>query len=147
MLAWSSGWINSFTTFFSQLHFQNKLILLEAFRTDVWGNDHIFKERRTRTNIRTVECLNFGKHLAAVQSFCPVRKDAVLIVVQEYIDAMNVFKSDNSGYENGACILGQPGIGTTRMLTYDPRISNHELQGSPILSHTPSLNGFARGSP
>lgn len=143
--------MNSFSSSFSEfVGVQNRLTLLETFRADVWGNEHILREHRTRrsgTDIRTVGCLDFGKHLKAVQSFCPAIKDTTLIVVQEYIDAMNVFKSGGSGYENGACIIGQPGIGTTRILTYDPRTSNHELQESHISSRMLSSNGFVRGSP
>ena len=116
-------------------YLQSQLILLEAFRADVWGNEHIFKEQRTRqseSNIRTIECLNFGKHFAAVRSFCLAVEDTTIIVVQEYINAMNTFKSGGSAYRKGACILGQPGIGMT--FTYDLGISKHELQGSPFSS-------------
>jgi hypothetical protein len=116
-----SSWIDSFSTSYSEfVEVQTQLTLLEAFRANIWGNEHIFREHRTHqsgSHIQIMEYLNFGKHLGAVQSFCPAIKDETLLVVQEYIDAMNVFKSGGSGYQNSACILGQPGIGTSRMLT------------------------------
>ena len=61
-------------------------------------------------------------------------QDALLLVVQEYCHAMDMFKSRDSGYQEGTCILGQHGIGT--MLAYDLARARllPELQGSPILS-------------
>ena len=97
-----------------------RLALLDAFRIDVWENDHIFRERRTcqsSSNIRTAEYLNWGKHLRAAQFICTTMQDALLLVVQEYCHAMDMFKSRDSGYQEGTCILGQHGIAT--MLSYD----------------------------
>jgi hypothetical protein len=70
-----------------------------------------------------MEWLNFGKHLATVQSFFPMQH---LSWFKEYIDAMNMFKSDSSEYENDACILGQPGI--------VPLGCSHMIQGFLIMS-------------
>jgi len=92
---------------------QQRYVLLEAFRRDVWGNPSIFtqKSESPRQPGRTVEYLNLESHLAAVQLFCTALKQKDLLVIQEYRNAMDKFKSNDPSYEYGACIVGQPGIG------------------------------------
>ncbi|KAH0834776.1 hypothetical protein J3R83DRAFT_10376, partial [Lanmaoa asiatica] len=77
------------------------------------GKDLTFKEKTDRPsglNTRTVEYLDFGKHFTAVQSICGAIGHQNLLVVQEYRDAMESFRSDDTEYTDGACIIGQPGI-------------------------------------
>ena len=87
------------------------LSILHSFWKGVWGNPSIFKVKSTRQSGRTVEYLDLEGHLQAVQFFCNIIMKKELLVVQEYHNAMDTFKSGTS-YKNGACITGQPGIGT-----------------------------------
>jgi hypothetical protein len=126
---------------------QRRLDLLEAFRAEVWGNPSIFvvKSESPHQAGRTVEYLDLGKHLRAVQFFCCALMQKELLVIQEYRNAMDRFKSDDPDYKNGACIIGQPGIAMTYCITRR-KISNYDPQESRSLSCTLSLNSFARGS-
>ena len=93
---------------------KQRLLLLEAFRADVWGNEFIFTQkidRQSGSNLRTVEYLDFGSHLRAVQLLCRAVTHEKLVVFQEYRDAIDEFEKEDSDYWKGACILGQPGIG------------------------------------
>ena len=97
----------------------SRLSLLEAFRLAIWGNDSIFLKqsaRRSGSTMRTIEYLDFGEHLEAVQIFCHALADRKLVVFQEYRDAMYKFRNDFVYYDKGAFIMGQPGIGETRCI-------------------------------
>ena len=78
-----------------------------------WGKNPFIKES-TRTN-RTIKYLAFGEHLQAVRFFCQTAKDK-LVVFKEYGTAVENFKEQDVAYEEGACIIGQPGIGETRRI-------------------------------
>ncbi|KAG9310138.1 hypothetical protein JVU11DRAFT_9753 [Chiua virens] len=76
----------------------------------------LFKKEQI-TDDDFVHYLDFGEHFAAVKRFCgPVRKK--LCIYQEYLDAFKAFEDDSGTYENGACIIGQPGIGKTCFIAY-----------------------------
>ncbi|KAI9462576.1 hypothetical protein HD554DRAFT_1450554 [Boletus coccyginus] len=94
--------------------------LLEAFRRDVWGNPSIFVQKSESPHRpgRTVEYLDLESHLAAVQLFCGALMRKELLVTQEYRNAMDKFKSNDLLYENGASIIGQPGIGKSVFIAY-----------------------------
>ena len=93
---------------------QRRLDSLEAFRAAVWGNPTIFTVRRQSPYRagRMVEYLDLDEHLRPVQFFCTALMQKEVLVTQEYRNALDRFKSDAS-YKNGACIIGQPGIGMT----------------------------------
>ncbi|KAI9462574.1 hypothetical protein HD554DRAFT_2175900 [Boletus coccyginus] len=95
-------------------------VLLEAFRRDVWGNPSIFVQKSESPHQpgRTVEYLDLESHLAAVQLFCGALMRKELLVIQEYRNAMDKFKSDDVPYKNGASIVGQPGIGKSIFIAY-----------------------------
>ncbi|KAF8554081.1 hypothetical protein OG21DRAFT_1131965 [Imleria badia] len=98
-----------------------RFLPLENFRMAVWGNDDIFKKTMKRPsgeNLRTVEYLDFGDHLRAVQFFCTAIHESKLLVVQEYREAMVNFQMEGPEYKNGACIVGQPGIGKSSFIAY-----------------------------
>ncbi|KAI9462558.1 hypothetical protein HD554DRAFT_2316305 [Boletus coccyginus] len=99
---------------------QQRHVLLEAFRRDVWGNPSIFVQKSESPHRpgQTVEYLNLEGHLAAVQLFCGALMRKELLVIQEYRNAMDKFKSNDLSYKNGACITGQPGIGKSIFVAY-----------------------------
>ncbi|KAF8556317.1 hypothetical protein OG21DRAFT_1483234 [Imleria badia] len=98
-----------------------RLPALQNFRLAVWGNDDVFKKTITRPsgeNLRTLEYLEFGNHLRAVQFFCDAIHESKLLVVQEYREAMVNLQMEGPAYKNGACIVGQPGIGKSSFIAY-----------------------------
>ena len=96
-----------------------RLTVLERFWSDVWGNECILKKQATRrsgSDSRTLEFLDFGRHVEAVELFCPAtRGERLLLVVDEYREAMRNFQIEGNPppFKRGACITGQPGIGKT----------------------------------
>ena len=97
--------------------YSNRLVELEAFRSDAWGRNSFIKQstRVSGSKIRTFEYLDFGKHHLAVQHFCSTLNKK-FIVFEEYRTAMRRFKEEDMVYKNGACIIGQPGIGEMRRI-------------------------------
>ena len=87
------------------------LTILERFRVAVWGDEHIFEKSARQQGSRVIDYLDFGNHLYAVNVFCDAVRSPRLLILKEYREAMKNLGVEGSIYRDGACILGQPGIG------------------------------------
>ncbi|KAH7885728.1 hypothetical protein F5I97DRAFT_1144127 [Phlebopus sp. FC_14] len=63
----------------------------------------------------TEKALQF--HVSRVRLLCPSFHSPVLLVCDEYKNAIRVLR-DTETYTEGACVIGQPGIGKTAFLIY-----------------------------
>lgn len=98
----------------------DRAALLTSLRDKVWGDPEVFKAQRNWTdpktgNSHTVDYLDFGEYLTAIQVVSPTVYDAQFLVRDEYRHAIETFEN-NDLYGSGACIMGQPGIGKMRQV-------------------------------
>ncbi|KAF9237894.1 hypothetical protein BU15DRAFT_75695 [Melanogaster broomeanus] len=92
---------------------------VEEFRSTVWGDNHVFKTSRivdVDGKPYSFDYLDFGNHSLALQTLCPLMKSEFMIVRDEYRLAMEALTKEE--YQDGAVVLGQPGIGKTFFLIY-----------------------------
>ena len=90
--------------------FQDSIMLqLKKFTRAAWGNSGHILLTSPDSN---VEYINLGEYFKALQSLFPaaVKHDKIL-VRQAYRDALQALK-ENTRYNRGVFITGQPGIGT-----------------------------------
>lgn len=87
---------------------------LRVFAHAVWCHDSLFKfEQEFCYNHQglehTAKYLDLGNYSEAVDILCPqLKQKKKLLVRDEYLLAMQAFEMDCI---NGACVIGQPGIG------------------------------------
>lgn len=94
----------------------DRATLLTKLRDKVWGDEVVFKQQLNWTDpgpehSHTAEYLDFGEHLTAIQVIAPTVFEPQFLVREEYRHAIETFEQDDV-YNKGACIMGQPGIGT-----------------------------------